>query len=54
MNTDVLKISQNSQENTCVGVSLLIKLQARNDTKKETPTLVNPCGFPKLLRTPFL
>ena len=28
-----LKISQNSQENTCAGVSFLIKLQARSEKR---------------------
>ena len=39
----VLKILTNSQENTCVGVSFLIKLQAgglRSFIKKENPTRV--------------
>ena len=38
-----LKISQNSQENTCIGASFLIKLQA-SDT-------VTFCEFLKILRT---
>ena len=33
-----LKISQNSQENTCVKASFLIKMQACNSFRKETPT----------------
>ena len=37
---EFLEISQNSQENICVRVTFLIKLQA--------------CNFVKLLRTPFL
>ena len=39
------KISQYSQENTCVGISFLIKLQAldRNFIRKETPTQVFFC-----------
>ena len=35
-----LEISQNSQENTCAKVSLLIKLQACNLIKTETLTQV--------------
>ena len=45
----VLRISENSQENTCVRVPLLIKLQASG--------LWHRCflaNFPKFLRTPFL
>ena len=40
-----LEIPQNSHENTCVGVSFLIKLQvlACNFIKKETPTQVFSC-----------
>ena len=42
----VLKISENSQENTYARVSLLIKLQAsRNFLKKETRAEVFPCEF---------
>ena len=49
------KISQNSQENTNVGVSLLIKLQAQAFfIKKETVTQLFPCKFCKIFRTPFL
>ena len=42
-----LEISQNSQENTCVIVSFLIKLQAWacNFIKKETLALVFSCEF---------
>ena len=50
-----LKIYQNSQENTCVGVSFLIKLQAQAFIKKETPTkvfLLN-VDFAKSLKIPF-
>ena len=51
--TEVLsKISQNSQENTCVGVSFLIMLQACNFTKKETPPQVFSCESCKIFRTP--
>ena len=47
-----LEISQNSQENTCAKVSLLIKLQACNLIKKETLTQVFFMNFAKFLRTP--
>ena len=40
-----LEISQNSQENTCVGVSFLIKLHASNFIKK--------VNFAKFLKTFF-
>ena len=42
-----LEISQNSQENTCVRVSFLIKLQAKtcNFTKKETLAQMFFCKF---------
>ena len=40
-----LKILQNSQENTCVRVSFLIKLQA--------PHRCFPVNFAKIFRTPF-
>ena len=49
----VLEISQNSQENTCAGVSFLIKLQAfrfRYPLKISENLSVN---FAKFLRTPF-
>ena len=51
-----LEISQNSQENTCARVSLLIKLptKAWNFIKKETLTQVFPANFAKFLRAPFL
>ena len=43
----LLKISQNSQKNTCAWVSFLIKFQADtfNFIKKETLALVFPCEF---------
>ena len=47
-----LRNSQNSQENTCARLSLLIKLQA-NFIKKETLARVFPVNFVKLLRAPF-
>ena len=42
-----LKIPQNSQENTCARVSLIMKLQAQacNFIKKETLVLVFDCEF---------
>ena len=39
------KILQNSQENTCVGVSLLKKLHHGGFVKKDTPAQVFPCEF---------
>ena len=42
----LLKISQNSQEDTCVGVSFLIKLEVSgNFVKKEALTQVFFCEF---------
>ena len=51
-----LEISQNSQENTCVRVSFLIKLQATPATllKKRLWQRCFPVNFAKFLRTPFL
>ena len=42
-----LEISQNSQENTCAGVSFLIKLQpeVRNFIQKEAVAQVFSCKF---------
>ena len=42
-----LEISQNSQENTCAGVSFLIKLQpeVRNFIQKEAVAQVFSCEF---------
>ena len=41
-----LKISENSQENTCAGVPLLIKLQVScNILEKETQAKVFLCEF---------
>ena len=50
-----LKISQNSQENTCAKVSLLIKLQAKasNFIKKETLAQVFSCEFCKISKNTF-
>ena len=47
-----LKISQNSQENTCARVSFLIKLQASacNLIKKETLAQVFSCEFCKIFK----
>ena len=49
-----LKISINSQENTCARVSFLIKLLACNFIKKETLAQVSSCDLSKFLRTAFL
>ena len=52
-----LKISQNSQENTCVRVSFLIKLQAWgliNFNKKKTLAQVFFCEFCKISKNTFL
>ena len=49
-----LNILQKSQENTCVGVSYLVKLQSTcNFIKKETPTQVLPCEFCKIFMNNF-
>ena len=47
-NKALLKISQNSQENICVGVSFLIKF-----IKKETPTQVFSCEFCEIFNNAF-
>ena len=44
-----LKISQNSQKNTCARVSFFIKLPA----KKETPGQVFSCEFCKIFKNTF-
>ena len=51
-----LKISQYSQENTCVGIFFLIKLQPYRPATllKETPTQVFPVNISKFLRIPIL
>ena len=48
-----LKILPYSQENTCVGVSFLIKIRAFSPAKK-TPTQTFPMNIVKFLRTPVL
>ena len=50
-----LEISQNSQENICVGVSFLKKLQAEacNLINKETLALVPSCKFCKIFKNTF-
>ena len=53
-----LKISQNSQENTFIGFSFLIKLQACrlagcNFIKKETPIQAFSCEFCEIFRNTF-
>ena len=47
-----LKISQNSQENTCVSVPFSLKLQAEacNFIKKETLAQVFSCEFCEILK----
>ena len=49
-----LQISQNSQENTCARVSLLIKLRPATLLKKTLWQRFFPVNFKKPLRTPFL
>ena len=52
-----LEILQNSQENTCAGVSFLIKLQASKPAtllKKRLWRRCFPVNFVKFLRTAFL
>ena len=51
----LLKISQNSQENTCARVSFLIKLQAEacNFIKKETLAQVFSCEFCEIFKNTF-
>ena len=48
-----LKTSQNSQENTCVRVSFLIKLQACNFFKKETLAQVFYCELCEIFKSTF-
>ena len=51
-----LKTSQNSQEDTCVGVPFLIKFQAPqalNFIKKETPAQLFFCEFCEILKNTF-
>ena len=51
----LLKISQYSQENTSVGVSFLIKLQALGlFIKEETPTQVISCEYCEIFKNTFL
>ena len=51
----LLEILQNSQENTCVRVSLLINLQAStcNFIKKETLAQVFSCEFYEISKNTF-
>ena len=52
----ILKISQNSQENTCGGVSILINLHAPGlqfYQKKDTPTQVFSCQFSENFKNTF-
>ena len=50
-----LKISQNSQENTCARVSFLMKLQAQtcNFTKKEALIQIFSCEFCEFFKNNF-
>ena len=50
-----LKISQNSQENTCARISFLVKLQAEpcNFIKKETLAKVFSCEFREIFKNTF-
>ena len=48
-----IKISQNSQKNTCARVSFLIKLQASILLKKRLWHRCCPLNSEKILRTPF-
>ena len=52
---DVLRISQNSQENTCARLSVLIKLQAWacNFIKTETLAQVFSCEFSEISKSTF-
>ena len=47
------KISQYSQENTCARVSFLIKLEAFNYIKKETPVQLFSCEFCEIFKSTF-
>ena len=49
-----LTVSQNSQENTCVRSSFLIKLQLCNFVKKETPTQVLSCKLYEIFKSTLL
>ena len=49
-----LEISQKSQENTCVRVSFLIKLQTCNFIKKEAMAYVFYCEFCEISKNAFL
>ena len=53
--TLLLKISQNSKENTCSRVSILIELQAEvyNFIKKETLAQVFSCEFCEIFKNTF-
>ena len=48
-----LKISQNSQENTCARASSLIKPQACNFIKKETLAQVFSCEFREIFKNTY-
>ena len=48
-----LKISQNSQENNCARVSVLIKLPACNFIKKESPIQMFSVEFCEIFKITF-
>ena len=50
--TVILKISQNSQENTCAKVSFLMKLQA-STCKKETLAQVSSCELCEISKSTY-
>ena len=54
-NNILKKFSQNSQKNTCVGVSFSIKLEPEiwNFIEKETPTRVFFCKFSEVFTNTF-
>ena len=47
------RYSQNTQENTCTGVSFLAELQACNVIKKETPVHVFFCAIYEIFKDSF-
>ena len=50
----ILKDLRNSQENTCVGVLFLIKLEAYNFFKKKTAALVFSSEIYKIFKNEFV
>ena len=53
MKKGVLKISQNSQENTCASVSFLIMLRLDAFIKKETLAQLFSCEFCEICKNTF-